>query len=58
MANFWNIRYTLIFSSNKSMEVFGGWENYHERIKYNWENTIAEDDYVILAGDISWATYR
>lgn len=38
----------------KTMEVFAGWENYQERIRMNWLNTVSNDDTVVLAGDISW----
>lgn len=44
----------LSLSTDKSMEVFPGWENYVERIKSNWENTIKDEDMVVLPGDISW----
>ena len=41
--------------SQKSMEVFGNrWKNYIEKIKYNWERVVGENDTVILPGDISW----
>lgn len=43
-------------SCDKPMDVFGGaWENYTEKIAENWEKLIAEDDYILLGGDISWA---
>jgi len=43
---------------NKPMDVFGrNWENYVDRLKENWQNTVKTDDTVILAGDFSWATY-
>ena len=42
----------------KPMDIFGRkWENYVEKIKDNWINTVCEKDYVIISGDISWATY-
>ncbi|MBR3920637.1 MAG: metallophosphoesterase, partial [Oscillospiraceae bacterium] len=44
----------LSLNSDKSMEVFQGWENYTERIKENWMNTVKSEDTVILAGDTSW----
>ena len=44
----------LSLNSDKSMEVFQGWENYTERIKENWINTVKPEDTVILAGDTSW----
>ena len=43
---------------DKPMNVFGaGWENYVERIEYNWKNTVSDEDFVIINGDFSWATY-
>ncbi len=42
----------------KPMDIFGKkWDNYVERIKENWEETIKDEDFVIIPGDISWATY-
>lgn len=41
----------------KDMSRFGHqWLNHVEKLKYNWEKTVTEDDIVILPGDISWAT--
>ena len=43
---------------NKPMDVFGvRWDNYVERIEYEWENRVGEEDFVIINGDFSWATY-
>ena len=43
---------------DKPMNIFGAlWENYVERIKENWTNTVKEEDTVLLCGDFSWATY-
>ena len=48
----------LSLSVDKPMDVFGKhWERYMERIKYNWEKEIVDDDYVLIPGDVSWATY-
>ncbi len=45
----------LCFSNpSKTMSIFAGWENYQERIKENWLETVKEDDMVVIAGDISW----
>ena len=45
----------LTFSDpSKTMEVFPGWENYQERIRKNWLDTVRPEDTVVLAGDISW----
>jgi predicted phosphohydrolase len=45
----------LSFSSNKPMDIFGGWDNYTERMTYNWNRNVAPDDTVVLPGDFSWA---
>lgn len=46
----------LDYTEEKSMEIFGeGWANYQERIFKNWENTITDEDTVLIPGDISWA---
>lgn len=43
---------------DKPMDIFGKeWDNYVNRLYENWQNTIAPDDYIVLAGDFSWATY-
>ncbi len=48
----------LAISIDKPMDIFGGrWMNYMEKLKENWMNTVGENDYVIIPGDISWATY-
>ncbi len=40
----------------KPMDIFGGcWANYLEEISENWQETVAEEDIVLIAGDISWA---
>ena len=39
---------------SKTMAIFAGWENYQERIEKNWLATVAPEDTVVLAGDISW----
>lgn len=41
---------------DKSMDVFGEqWAQHAEKIAVNWRNSIASDDLVLIAGDISWA---
>lgn len=45
----------LPFGVDKPMDIFGGWENYTERLCDNWQNIVAADDTVIIPGDISWA---
>lgn len=42
------------FGVNKPMDIFNGWENYQERIKQNWQNTISAADTVVINGDFSW----
>ncbi len=43
---------------SKTMSIFAGWENYQERIKSNWLETVSSEDTVVLAGDISWGMTR
>ncbi|MBQ8550403.1 MAG: metallophosphoesterase [Clostridia bacterium] len=45
----------LSLSSNKPMDVFRGWEDYHNRIKQNWCRIVKAEDTVVIPGDISWA---
>lgn len=46
----------LSHTSNKPMDVFGeNWTNHMEKIKGNWQQTITEEDVVLIPGDISWA---
>jgi hypothetical protein len=41
---------------DKPMDVFGPeWADHEKRIEENWSNTVAADDVVLLAGDLSWA---
>lgn len=48
----------LSFTQNKPMNIFGNnWDNHAEKIKNNWIKKVKEEDYVILPGDFSWATY-
>lgn len=43
---------------NKPMDIFGyRWDNYVEKIEYEWKNCVSEEDFVIINGDFSWATY-
>lgn len=45
----------LSFGTNKPMNIFGQvWENYEEKVKENWVNTVSNEDIVILPGDLSW----
>lgn len=45
----------LSLGTQKSMDVFPGWENYAARLEQNWRATIKPEDTVVVAGDISWA---
>ena len=48
----------LSFGVNKPMNVFGDkWNNYEEKIKKDWFSKVTDNDFVIIAGDVSWATY-
>lgn len=43
-------------SGGKPMDVFGErWEHHAERIFSHWHERVADDDLVLLPGDISWA---
>lgn len=46
----------LSHASDKPMDVFGpAWDDHAARIGESWRNTVAEDDVVLIPGDISWA---
>jgi len=48
----------LALSVDKPMDVFGArWSNYMDRLEENWRSTVDTNDYVLIPGDISWATY-
>ena len=48
----------LSFGVNKPMDIFGDkWKDYEEKIKRDWISKVKPEDYVIIAGDFSWATY-
>ena len=44
----------LSLSTNKSMNVFFGWDDYVERLERHWREIVTDDDTVVIAGDISW----
>lgn len=44
----------LPFGADKPMNIFGGWDNYTERLYENWQKIVTEDDTVVIPGDISW----
>ncbi len=43
----------LSFGTDKPMDIFG-WGNHAERIRENWFNSIKNEDYILIPGDISW----
>ncbi|MBR4874201.1 MAG: metallophosphoesterase [Clostridia bacterium] len=48
----------LSFSADKPMDVFGEkWKGYEERLAQNWNSVVGKDDFVLMPGDSSWATY-
>ncbi len=48
----------LSFGVNKPMNIFGeNWNDYENKIKKDWLSKVTDNDFVIIAGDISWATY-
>ena len=43
-------------AGDKPMDIFGGnWENYEKIIENNWKEKVAEDDVVLVCGDLCWA---
>lgn len=43
-------------NNNKPMDIFGkNWINHWEKIKIHWSEKVAEEDAVLIPGDISWA---
>lgn len=45
----------LSFGTDKPMDTFEGWQNYTQKLENNWNKVVAENDDVLIAGDISWA---
>ena len=42
--------------SPKPMDIFGDhWVDHWPRIREIWQQTVSEDDVVLIPGDISWA---
>ena len=40
----------------KPMDIFGAhWKNHFERISEDWHRKVADEDIVLIPGDISWA---
>ncbi len=44
----------LSFGVDKPMDIFRGWENFEKRLQKNWNSVVGNDDFVVIAGDISW----
>lgn len=44
----------LSLTTNKSMSVFSGWDDYVSRLEEHWRRLIGPEDTVVIAGDISW----
>lgn len=45
----------LSLSGSKPMDIFPGWEGYMEKLETAWRGSVAAEDTVVVAGDISWA---
>lgn len=46
----------LALACEKPMDIFGQrWQDHTSRLAANWEETVAEEDTVVIGGDISWA---
>ncbi len=44
----------LPFGADKPMDIFGGWNNYTEKLENNWQKIVSNEDTVIIPGDFSW----
>ncbi|MCL2555602.1 MAG: metallophosphoesterase [Firmicutes bacterium] len=48
----------LSINNPKPMDIFGSkWDDYIDKIVYDWGKKIADEDVVLIAGDISWAMH-
>ena len=46
----------LSFSTNKPMDIFGdNWADHATQMASSWDNLVADDDFVLCPGDLSWA---
>lgn len=45
----------LSLGADKPMDIFGGWQDYVQRLETNWRKLVTDNDTVVIAGDISWA---
>ncbi|HMQ23648.1 MAG TPA: metallophosphoesterase, partial [Planctomycetota bacterium] len=47
----------LSFGSDKPMDIFGDhWSDHASRIERNWRDLVSDDDWVLMGGDLSWAS--
>ena len=48
----------LSYETEKPMNKFGDiWNEYEEKMRFNWNKVVDESDLVLIPGDVSWATY-
>ncbi len=45
----------LSLGCDKPMDIFSGWDNYVEKLEHNWNETVTDEDTVVVVGDVSWA---
>ncbi|MCA8968528.1 MAG: metallophosphoesterase [Planctomycetes bacterium] len=47
----------LSFGSDKPMDIFGDhWTDHASRVETNWRARVTDDDWVLMGGDLSWAS--
>lgn len=44
----------LSLSTDKPMDVFGGWDAHEQRLETHWRELVGDTDTVVIPGDISW----
>ncbi len=44
----------LSLSTDKPMDVFGGWDAHEQRLETHWREVVSDTDTVVIPGDISW----
>ena len=44
----------LSLSTDKPMDVFGGWDAHEQRLETYWREVVRDTDTVVIPGDISW----
>ncbi len=45
----------LSLSTGKTMDIFSGWVDHEQRLENNWRRVVADDDTVVIPGDVSWS---